>query len=376
MAGQAVPNAAKPAGLVQQLSQIQIGGAKKASKVKKRDLIYMLRNISTLVDNGLSLPKALETVSQEKTLRKYAHMLVNIRQRVEQGETFSNAAAKFRDAFSDLMIQQIKVGERSGTLSATLARLTAQLEQGDNLKSQIIKRLTYPAMLMFFGSGAVSFMLLFVVPTFEKTYSESGAKLPAVTQLLIDTGRFGKSYGWLIAIGIVATVVGTILVRRNPTGRYAFDRSILRIPMLGDWFRNIAVLQFMEVLGNLMDSGFTVVESLEACSRAINNMAIRRSIEELRLSVLRGEKFSSELEKHGNMFPPIAIQLVIIGEKTGTLAKVTTQVREHLRREVERTTNLMLGTIEPVMTITLAGAIGTILLAIYLPMFDMINTMG
>lgn len=357
------------------LASIQIGNSGKKIKIKQRDMIFILRNIATLTENGLSLPKALETICKEKSLKKYSVMLNAIRQTVENGDTFSGALSKYKESFGELFISQIKVGEKSGTLPATLERLTQQLEHQDNLKGTVIKKLSYPALLCVAGSGAVTFMLLYVVPTFEKTYKESGAKLPGITQFLIDVGRFGKSYGWLIAIALVTALVSWIMARRMPGPRLVIDRYLLKVPMLGDCLKNFAVLQFMEVLGNLMEAGFTVADALQSCAKSISNRAVRKSVEELHAAVLRGERFSSELEKHGDLFPPIVNQLIIVGEKTGTLSKATHNIKSHLKREVERYLGIMIGSIEPIMTAVLAAAIGCILLAIYLPMFDMIGTM-
>jgi type IV pilus assembly protein PilC len=154
------------------------------------------------------------------------------------------------------------------------------------------------------------------------------------------------------------------------------DRAILHMPLLGHWFRDLAVLQFMDVLGILLDSGYTVVEALGSSADAISNMAVKKSVQGLRDAVTRGERFSRELDKQGDLFPPVVSQLVIIGEKTGNLAKSTAFIRVHLRREIERTTNILVGTIEPILTIGMACVIGGILLAIYLPMFDMISAMN
>ena len=368
-------NKAPAGGFFASLSKIQIGGTKQLTKIKKRDLIFIFRNISTLVENGLSLPITLETLCKEKTLKPYATMLKSICQTVENGETFSDALLKYRDTFGELLISQIKTGERSGTLPATLDRITNQLEHADNLKATVMKKLSYPILLTVAGSGAVSFMMFFVVPTFEKTYKESGAKLPAITQFLIDAGHFGKVYGWMIALGLIAAAVTWVMARRNPISRFWIDRNLLRIPLVGECFRNFAVLQFMEVLGNLMEAGFTVADALQSCARSIGNRAVRASVEKLHSAVLRGERFSSELERHGELFPPIVNQLIIVGEKTGTLSKSTAHIRQHLRREVERTLGILIGSIEPIMTLTMAAAIGCILLAIYLPMFDMIGAM-
>ena len=369
-------SASPSVGILQRLQSIQIGGQRSVMKMKKRDLIFMLRNVCILIENGLSLPKAFETLVKEKSLQKYSGMLQAIKTRVENGDSFSEALSQFPDTFTDIMISQIRIGEKSGTIPQTLNRLMQQLEHADNLKGQIIKKMTYPCLLVTAGSGALTFMLLYVVPTFENVYKDSGAKLPTVTQFLIFVGRFGTAYGWIILLGLIATVFSLIYIRKTPKGRMWMDTWILRIPLLGQFFKNIAVLQFVEVLGNLMDAGFTVVEALRACSHAVGNRKIRTTIAQMQEALTRGERFSDELARHGDLFPPVVNQLVIVGEKTGTLSKTTVHIRAHLRREVETYTNVMLGTIEPVMTAGLAAAIGTILLAIYLPMFDMINAMN
>ena len=366
----------KPLNIIQKLQSIQIGGSKAAVKMKKRDLIFVLRNICILIENGLSLPKAIETLVKEKTLQKYLSMLQTIKSRVENGDSFSDALSQFPETFTDIMISQIRIGEKSGTIPQTLSRLMNQLEHADNLKSTIIKKLTYPCLLVTAGSGALTFMLLYVVPTFENVYKDSGAKLPGVTQFLIVMGQLGTSYGWMLLLALIALVITFVYVRKMPAGRLWIDTWVLSLPILGQFFKNISVLQFVEVLGNLMDAGFTVVEALKACSHAVGNRKIRATIVEMQEALTRGERFSDELARHGELFPPVVNQLVIVGEKTGTLPKTTVHIRAHLRREVETYTNVMLGMIEPTMTIGLAAAIGTILLAIYLPMFDMINAMN
>jgi type IV pilus assembly protein PilC len=348
----------------------------KPVKVKKRDLIFILRNVSILVENGLALPKALATLFEEKALRKYASMLRDIQQRVESGEAFSDALAHYPQSFNDLLVSQLRIGERSGTIPETLARLVHQLEHADNLRSKIVKKLAYPTLLIVAGSGAVSFMVLYVVPTFQTVYKESGATLPAVTQLLIDVSQFCTHYGWILLLAAVGAIFAVAAVRRNPVGRLRMDAWLLRLPLFGKWFQNLALLQFIEVLGNLMDAGFTVVDALKASAAAVNNRWVRQCIEDIHDAVTQGEQFSAELARHGELFPPVVNQLVIVGEKTGTLPKTTIHIREHLRREVENYTNVMVGTIEPVTTIGLASAIGVILLAIYLPMFDLINAMN
>ena len=360
---------------LQKLSDIQIGGTSSV-KIRKKDMVYIFRNLSTLLANGLSLNRALATLQEEKSLKKYQSLFVTMEQYVNQGSTLSSALKQFPDSFDELIVHQISIAERTGSLVETIARITDQLENGANIRALIIKKLTYPCMLSLAGVGSMTFMLLYVVPTFEKMYADAKAELPAITQILIAVGAVLTDYIAVVVacLGIFITLF--IAAWRNPNGRIRLESVLLKVPMLDAWLRSIAVLQFTEVLGNLMDSGFTLAEALPHTSKAITNSVVRKSVEDLHKAIVRGERFSRELLKRSHIFPPVVTQLVIIGERTGTLPKATQQIRTHLRREVERYTNLLTGAIEPVMTIGLASAIGGILLAVYLPMFDMIGAMN
>jgi type II secretory pathway component PulF len=362
-------------GFLKKLSDIKIGGSS-GLKVRQKDMVYIFRNLSTLLGNGLSLNKALATLQQEKSLKKYQSLFLTMEQHVNQGSTLSSALTQFPDSFHELLVHQIKVAERTGALVETITRITEQLENGANIKALIIKKLTYPVMLSIAGAGSMTFMLLYVVPTFEKMYSEAKAELPAITQFLIAVGRLLTDYLPIVVGGIAAVVTLFVLTWRNPNGRFRVERVLLKTPLLESWLRSIAILQFIEVLGNLMDSGFTLAEALPHTSKGITNSVVRRSVEDLHKAIVRGERFSRELLKRSHIFPPVVTQLVIIGEQTGTLPTATQQIRVHIRREVERYTNLLTGAIEPVMTIGLASAIGGILMAVYLPMFDMIGAMN
>jgi type IV pilus assembly protein PilC len=358
-------------GFLPQLSGSRTG---KKQKLKDRDLVFILRNLSTLTESGVSLPKALGTLAQEKALEKHREMLQSIRRHLENGETFSAALAHFDATFDTVMVNQIKVGEHAGTLGETLTTIARHREESNRLRSEIIKKMAYPVLLVVMGSAVITFLLTYVIPVFEETYRKAHVALPFITRLLIGVGEAAKSYGWMVLALIAGTTILIVQLRKRPDLAYKMDLNILRMPVLGNWLRDIAVLQLMEVLGSLLDAGYTLAEALGEAGQAVRNRAIRKSARDLQNAVRRGEKFSRELERHGETFPPIVSQLVIVGEQTGTLTKATSHIRDHLQREIERKANLFVGTIEPTLTIGLAGAIAAILMAIYLPMFDMINT--
>lgn len=350
--------------------------ASKAPKIKRRDLAFILRNLATLVGNGLVLPKSLGTLAQERTMRKYADMLRSLQRQVEKGESFSRALAEYPHTFSDVVVNQIRSGEKAGTLPEALRRVARQVENTNNIRSKVIRQLAYPAVLLTAGSLAVAFMLLVVIPVFEQTYEEAHVPLPAVTRLLMAVGRYAAAYGWILPVGAVAACFGIRRARRQPAFAVRMDRALLQMPFFGDWLRNMAVLQFILVFGNLMDSGFKLVDALDVSAGSIGNRALRESVRQLQAAVTRGAQFSRELAQMGELFPPVVNQLIAVGESTGSIPKVASQIREHLEDAVERKTNALVGTIEPILTITLAAAIAVILLAIYLPMFDMIGAVG
>ncbi len=356
--------------------RLTLGGRRPVSqhKLKDRDLVFILRNLATLTGSGVSLPKALGTLAEENALGKHREMLQSIRRHLENGESFHAALSHYGATFDTVMVNQIKVGEHSGTLNDTLMTIARHCEDSNRLRTEVIRKLAYPALLVVMGSAVIVFLLTYVVPVFQETYEKAKVPLPFITTLLIAVGELTRSYG-LIGLGLmVITALVIRQVRKRADLACRMDAELLRAPIFGNWLRDIAVLQLMEVLGSLMDVGYNLAEALGEAGQAVGNRAIKQSVRDLQSAVRRGEKFSRELERHGDMFPPIVSQLVIVGEQTGALARATGHIREHLQREIERKTNLFVGTIEPTLTISLAVAVAAILLAIYLPMFDMVNT--
>jgi type IV pilus assembly protein PilC len=345
-------------------------------KMRQRDLAFLLSNLATLISSGVSLPKALGTVEREQSLQKQAAMIQSIRRRIEDGDSFSAALAAYPAVFSVVLVSQIKVGERAGTLHETLTQLAEQQERQTELRAYIVKKLAYPIALVILGSIIVTFMLLYVLPVFEKTYASAGVPLPFITRFMLGVGHFAASYGWLAPLGAGAGVFALKRVRAKPEAAAALDQMILKAPVIGGWLKKIAVLNLMDVLGNLLDAGYTIAEALAVARDAVTNRFVMEKVSALQVAVQRGEKFSRELERHDDLFPPVVSQLAVVGEQTGKLARSTASIRKHLRRDIERTTSILVGLLEPALTIILAAVIGAILLAIYLPMFDMIGTVA
>jgi type IV pilus assembly protein PilC len=350
------------------------GGA--SQRLKPHELTFLLRNLATLVGNGVPLPRALGTLAQEDSLARHREMLDAIRRKVESGTLFSTAMQEALGESDRITTSQIRIGERAGTLADTLQHLADTRDKAGELRQSVIKKLAYPGMLVVLGACLITFLLLYVVPVFQKTYAEAKVPLPFVTTALIAVGAWAKAYLlWLAGAGVLG-LVALKQLRKNNNFAARMDLAILRAPLVGKWLRDIAVLQLMDVLNNLMTAGFTLAEALRQTADSVGNRAVKQGVRNLQLAVERGERFSREIERNSDLFPPIVNQLVIVGESTGQLTKATLDICNHLRREIERKTNLLVGALEPILTISLAAAIACILLAIYLPMFDMINTVS
>ncbi len=352
------------------------GNASSVGHLKNNQITYLFRHLSTLLENGVSLPKALATLAEEQGTESYRAMLESLKKRLENGESFSAALCHYPTTFDAVLISQVKVGERAGSLGESLRHLADHREKAGKLKAEIIRKLAYPAMLVVVGAGVIAFLLTYVVPVFEATYASAKVPLPAITQALIALGAFARRYLLFILGLAVLVVLGLRQLRRNSDIALRMDEALLELPVVGPWLRDIALLQMMEVLSELLQAGFTLSEALAETADSISNRSARERVRDLQKAVVRGERFSREMERHATFFPPIVSQLVIIGEQTGKLARSTRHIREHLTNEIERKATVFVAAIEPILTISLAAAVAAVLLAIYLPMFDMINTVG
>lgn len=344
-------------------------------QMKPKVLTSLIRSLVMLLENGLSLPKSLATLGEEPSLKKYGWMLDHIRRGLENGVTFSGCLAEFPRTFNSVIVGQIEVGEKSGSMVETLQRISSQFERNGEVKKKIMKRLSYPAMIMLAGAALVVFMMTVVVPEFESVFQESGTALPWITQFVSNSSKFCFEWGWLVLLVCAAIAITFRQLRRRKDFAESTDRLFLKIPVLGRWIRDYAVLQFIDTTGVMMDAGFVPVEAIESSVGSVKNQAVRTVIQSLATALRRGERLSTELSRHPTMFPPTVSQLVIIGEQTGNLSKATSGVRNHLREQLESRIDAAVTMIEPILTLALAALIGCIVMAIYMPMFGMLEAM-
>jgi type II secretory pathway component PulF len=363
--------------LLKKLHSIQVGKPVKgdSTKVPPAALAELMRLLLMLIENGLSLPKALSSLAADRNVRKYQNLLLKIRASIEAGGTLSDALGQFPKTFSTMQVQQIRIGEKSGSLEIAMRRVCEQLERNVALRKRIIKKVSYPALILVAGTGLMIFMVTFVVPEFETVYQGSGVDLPIVTRVVTGASRHVIRYGWIFLPVIVLFVVLFGVVRSRPRLAYLMDASLLRLPIVGPWVRDVAVLQFAETTLSMVQCGYKPVEAVQMAAGCVRNRRIRAAVEQVKASVRRGERLSTELGRHEEFFPNTLCQLVSVGEQSGDFAKAMNGTCNHLRERLESRVDASVGLLEPVLTIGLAAMIGGIVLSIYMPIFHMFEVL-
>ena len=364
-------------GLIQKLNSIQVGPQRDGdpTKIKPAALADLLRMVLMLLQNGLSLPKALETLALDRSSRKYRHVLTRLRIVIENGGSLSTGMQRYPRTFNEMQVQQIRMGEKSGALEKALTRVCTQLEQKVALRKRIVKKVSYPILIAFAGLGLMVFMCVVVIPEFETVYSSSGVDLPFITKSVVAGSRFVMAYGWAMLPLMLLMSFCWVTARARPRIARAMDNAMLRLPLIGPWLRDAAVLQFAEGISSMVQCGYTPVESIDAAAACVKNREVRAAVDDVSRSVQRGEKLSEQLARYERFFPTTLCQLIGVGEQSGDFPKAMRGTCDHLRERLETRIDATVGILEPLLTISLAFMIGTMVLAIYTPMFHMFEVL-
>lgn len=365
-------------GWMRKLHSIQIGGSPKhgdPAKIKAAPLADILKLMLMLLENGLSLPKALTSLAADRSTKKYATVLNHLKRTIEAGGLLSTGMENFPRTFTSMQVQQIRMGEQSGSLEKALARVAMQLERKVALRKRVIKKVSYPILITLAGAGLMIFMCVVVVPEFEKVYGQSGVDLPAVTRIVTGSSRWMLTYGWLaVPVGAVAAV-GWYAARSNRNLSRQIDNVLLHIPIIGPWFRDVAVLQFADGVSAMVQCGYTPVEAVEVAVQCVRNREVRAAAMEINRSVQRGERLSDQIQQHDRFFSATLCQLIAVGEQSGDFGKAMRGTCDHLQERLETRIDATVGMLEPTLTISLAVMIGGIVLSIYTPMFHMFEVL-
>lgn len=344
-------------------------------RMSSRDLASVFSMMCTLIDNGMPLQKVMGALASDPSLKKHRKLLKRLHARLVEGSSLHAAISNFSNAFPPNIVQQIRLGEMSGNLSAALCRVVDQLESWVKLRGSLFQKLSYPAMVTTAGSGLMVFMLTVVVPQFESIYEESQVALPWVTSVVTGLSRALAKHFYLLFIPVVATLLLWWWVRSSKAARLTFDRVLIHVPLVGAFVRDIAILQFLRSVHALSAAGFVPIDAISQACGTVSNRYIRSQLEQMSALLVHGTKLSIAMNKLEHLIPSAVRQLIMVGEHSGNITKSCEGCCDFMQNQLMRRTNGALGMIEPLLTIGLATCIGWIVLAMYMPMFKMFDVL-
>src|SRR5882724_11289779 len=354
----------------------KFGGRK---KVKAKDLSIFTRQFSVMIDAGLPLVQCLEILAQQQENKFFQQTLLQVRQDVEEGSTLAGAMARHPKVFDNLFTNMIDAGETGGILDLILQRLSTFIEKVVKLKRDIVSAMIYPAAVIVMAIGAVAVIMVFVIPQFQNIFLGllgPGEQLPLPTRIVVGISNFLASWGGLaILVGLIGFAVAVKFYYKTPNGRRNLDRLLLKVPILGDIFRKIAVARFSRTLSTLLSSGVPILQSLDITARTSGNVVIEAAILTIRVGVERGESFVDPL-KATEVFPHMVAQMIGIGEQTGALDAMLGKIADFYEEEVDSAIANLLTLMEPLLIGFLGVTIGSIVIAMYMPLFTLIGKLA
>ena len=343
--------------------------------VSTRQLGVFTRQFATMINAGLPLVQCLNILGQQSENEYFKKIILAVMSDVETGSTLAEAMGKHERVFSRLYVNMVDAGESGGILDTIFQRLSTYLEKAEALRRKVKGAMTYPAIVVFVAIGATTFMLMFIIPTFAKMFTDFGGTLPLPTRIVLMLSNFLRGWWWLLAGGIVGAVFGIRSYYKTPAGRMVLDRLLLRIPVLGSVIRKSSVARFTRTLGTLISSGVPILDGLEITSRTAGNAVVETAIANTRASISEGNTIAEPL-RACEVFPPMVVQMIAVGEQTGALDEMLHKIADFYDDEVDTAVEALTSVIEPAMIVIMGVVVGGMLVAMYLPMFKLISVVS
>ncbi|MDQ1712512.1 MAG: type pilus assembly protein PilC [Frankiaceae bacterium] len=343
-----------------------------AKKVKLKDLAIMARQFATMINSGLSLLRALNILAEQTDNSELARVLGEVRNDVETGNALSSAFAKHPKVFPPLMVNMTKAGEVGGFLDSVMVQIAENYESEVKLRGKVKAAMTYPVVVFILAILMCFVMLIFIVPVFAKMFKDLGSTLPAPTRLLVFVSNQLRLFLPVLVIGMIAGAVAWKRTKHTDRVRNVVDPFKLKVPVFGKLFQKIALSRFARNLGTMMKSGVPILQSLDIVADTTGNVVLARAIRDVQESVRTGEALAKPLEAHP-VFPPMVVQMMAVGEDTGALDTMLMKIAEFYDQEVEATTESLTALIEPLMIAFLGGMVGSMIVALYMPIFKVFD---
>jgi type IV pilus assembly protein PilC len=350
------------------IGQIEFGG----KKVKLKQVAIFSRQFATMVNSGLPILRAIGILADQTDNKELSRVLNESRLDVEQGSSLSGAMEKHDHVFNNLYVSMVRAGETGGSLDSTLTALAEMIEREVRLRGKIKSAMTYPVAVVALVILIMSAMLLFVVPQFESIFSQLGGTLPLPTRGLMFLSDKFKAYWYLVLGGAIGGRFFFRRYKKTEKGREVVDGLKLRAPVFGSLFHKTALSRFSSTLAMLMKSGVPILQALEIVSDTVNNKVIGKAITDVQLSVRDGESIAKPLTKY-SVFPPMVVQMISVGEETGQVDIMLEKIAEFYDQEVEAAVDSLTSLIEPILIAVIGGCVGAAVVALYMPMFNIIK---
>jgi type IV pilus assembly protein PilC len=339
--------------------------------VSSKDIVTFTRLFATMIDAGLPIVQCLDILQGQTDNKLFANVLRDVKSSVEQGATFSDSLRRHPKIFDHLYVNLVQAGEVGGILDTILNRLAVYIEKAMKLKRQVRGAMVYPSIVIVVFFAVLSILLVFVIPGFEKMFTDFGAKdeLPVLTQMVMTVSRLFIGNFLYMVLGLIGVFTALRYAYRTPNGKRRIHKLMMNAPVMGPVLRKIAVARFTRTLGTLLGSGVPILDALEIVAKTAGNVVVEEAIMYARLKISEGKNMAQPLAETG-VFPSMVVQMVGVGEQTGALDTMLNKIADFYEDEVDVAVSAMTSLIEPVMMVGVGGTVGVVLIAMYLPIFS------
>ncbi|MCF8082500.1 MAG: type II secretion system F family protein [Deltaproteobacteria bacterium] len=358
----------KPKDLFENISFLQ-------PKVKKKDIVVFTRQFSTMIDAGLPLVQGLSILAAQTANPTFRRILQEVVRDVEGGAGLAEALGRHPKVFNDLYVNLVAAGEVGGILDNILQRLANYIEKAEKLKTRIKSAMTYPMVVVAIAIVVIAVILVFVIPVFEEMFRDFGSALPLPTQLVVDMSRFVKGHIHYILGAMVLMGLLFKLYRKSKSGKKSTDALALKLPVFGPLLKKVAVANFTRTLGTMISSGVPIIHALEITAKTSGNVVLEEVILEVRSGISEGQSIAEPLSEN-DIFPSMVIQMISVGEATGALDTMLEKIADFYDDEVDAAVDTLTSMLEPLLMVFLGGAIGGLVISMYLPIFKMAAALG
>jgi type IV pilus assembly protein PilC len=345
----------------------------KKQKITGRDLVIFTRQFSTMVDAGLPLVQCLDILGKQIDNRTFGEIILQVKSNIEVGGNLSDSLRKHPKVFDNLFTNLVEAGETGGILDTILKRLAEYIEKAEALKKRVKAAMVYPAVIVGVAMAVVAFLMVFVIPAFATMFEGAGQDLPGPTKIVLMISDFFRTKWYYMAGGAVAFYFLFIKVYATERGKTEIDRYALKMPVVGLLIRKVSVAKFTRTLGTLVSSGVPIIEALDICARSSGNKIVELAVLNTIESIKEGENIATPLSRE-DVFPPMVIQMIDVGENSGSLDSMLMKIADFYDEEVDAAVDALTSLLEPMLMVFLGIIVGFIVVAMYLPIFKMGDT--